>query len=59
MLFIEKTFYIYLYGRSCVCVRTCFFKSLNVVKNLRHEVQLNVSPLCNLKCALNLIIING
>lgn len=32
----------------------CFFRSLSVVKNFSHRLQLNVSPLCSRKCARSL-----
>lgn len=46
----------YLYGLSCVCVLTCFLRSLKVVKYFPHPVcpQLNVLPLCNRWWARNL-----
>ena len=47
-----------LYGLSRVWVRICFLRSLKVVKYFVHPlwIQLNVSPLWSLWCALNLSI---
>lgn len=46
-------------GFSLVCVRICFRKSLWVVKYLLQPsvTQLNVSPVCSLLCALNLLLL--